>query len=281
MTNDIYLVKKTKTQHCFPSGNTFFTQGNEVFWQREWGATLIHSNGANNARGVAILIRNSFDCVVEESVIDTNGRFIILKVLLSGEPTLLVNIYGPNRHNELVAFYHTVLQTIVNKNFDDIENIIMGGDLNCPLNPIIGKRGGNLIPRQAVINTIEMLQSKLDLHDIWRVKNQTKCSYTSSQSNPLIFSRLDYWLISNSLSDNVCHVDMISAIKTDHCAMVIELQDVEDKVKGPGFNILLPTWIQEGKQDLSDPRSVWDWVKYKVKKYSRWYSLFYTLDEQM
>ena len=44
------------------------------------------------------------DCVVEESVIDTNGRFIILKVLLSGEPTLLVNIYGTNRDNELAAF---------------------------------------------------------------------------------------------------------------------------------------------------------------------------------
>ena len=44
--------------------------GNEVFWQREWGATckLICSHGANNARGVAILIRNNFDCVVEESV---------------------------------------------------------------------------------------------------------------------------------------------------------------------------------------------------------------------
>ena len=111
----------------------------------------------------------------------------------------------------------------------------MGGDLNCPLNPIIDERGGNLIPRQAVINTIEFLQSELDLHDIWRVKNPTKRSYTWSQSSPLIFSRLDYWLISNSLSDNVCQVDMISAIKTDHSAIVIQLQDVEDKVKGPGF----------------------------------------------
>ena len=105
---------------------THSTQGNEVLWQREWGATLICSHGANNARGVAILIRNNFDCVVEESVINTNGRFIILKVLLSGEPALLVNIYGPNQDNELVAFYRTVLQTIENKNFDDIENIIMG-----------------------------------------------------------------------------------------------------------------------------------------------------------
>ena len=83
---------------------------------------------------------------------------------------------------------------------------------------------------------------------------------------------------------------MISAIKTDHSAIVIELQDVEDKVKGPGFwklncsilkdkeyvnklNLLLPTWIQEGKQDLGDPQSIWDWVKYNVKKYSRWYSM--------
>ena len=84
-------------------------------------------------QGVAILIRNNFDCVIKESVIDTNGRFIILKVLLSGEPALLVNIYGPNRDKELVAFYYTVLQTIVNRNLDDIENIIMGGDFNCPL----------------------------------------------------------------------------------------------------------------------------------------------------
>ena len=228
------MTQKTKARCYFPSRN-HSTQENEACWQKEWGATLISSHWANNARGVAILIRNNFDCVVEDSVIDSNGRFIILKVLLNGEPTLLVNMYGPNRDNELVAFYHTVLQIIVNKNFDDIENIIMGGDLNCPLNPIIDKRSGKLIPRQAVINAIELLQSEIDLHDIWRVKNPTKRSYTWSQSNPLIFSRLDYWLISNSLSDNVCHVDMISAIKTDHSAIVIELQDVENNVKGPGF----------------------------------------------
>ena len=50
---------------------THSTQGNEVFWQREWVAILICSHGANNARGVAILIRNNFDCVVKESVIGT------------------------------------------------------------------------------------------------------------------------------------------------------------------------------------------------------------------
>ena len=83
---------------------------------------------------------------------------------------------------------------------------------------------------------------------------------------------------------------MISAIKTDHSAITIEFQDVDDKVKGPGFwklncsllndkqyvdevNSLLPAWLQKGKQELSDPRSVWDWVKYNVKKYSRHFSM--------
>ena len=65
---------------------------------------------------------------------------------------------------------------------------------------------------------------------------------------------------------------MISSIKTDHSA-IIEFQDVDKRVKGPGFwklnctllndkqnvnelNCLLPTWLQEGKKDLSDPRSI-------------------------
>jgi len=103
---------------------------------------LICSHGANNARDVALLIRNNFDFVVEESAIDTNGRFIILKVLLSGEPGLSGNIYVPNRDDELVAFYCTVLQNT----FGDIEKIIMEGDLNCPLNPIIDKRGNPYSP---------------------------------------------------------------------------------------------------------------------------------------
>ena len=73
-----------------------------------------------------------------------------------------------------------------------------------------------MIRRQSVISIIEQLQSELDLHDIWRVRNPTVRSFTWSQSNTLVFSKLDYWLISESLSDTVHNVDMILAIKTDH-----------------------------------------------------------------
>ena len=110
----------------------------------------------------------------------------MLKVLLKGERAILVNIYGPNQDNRLVDFYYSVLQSIRTNDFET-ENIIMGGDFNCSLNPIVDKKGGILVPRQCVINAIEHLQWELDLHDIWRIKNPTKRSYTWSQSQPLIF----------------------------------------------------------------------------------------------
>ena len=282
-------LRKQKADAIFLQ-ETHSIAGCEVSWKKQWGASLFCSHGANNARGVAILIRNNFDCIVEETVIDTNGRFIILKVLLNGKQALLVNIYGPNRDNELVAFYHSVLETIVKNKFNEIDNIIFGGDFNCPLNPVLDKRGGILIPRQSVINAIEQLQLELDLHDIWRIRNPTTRSFTWSQSQPLIFARLDFWLISNSLSDNVSNVDIIPSIKTDHSCIILELQDVDAEVKGPGIwklncsllsdklyvdeiNHMIPIWLQEGREDLTDPRSVWDWVKYNIKKYSRKYAM--------
>ena len=109
---------------------------------------------------------------------------------------------------------------------DSIENIIFGGDFDCPLNPAVVKRGGNIFPRRSVISAIEHLQSELDVHDIWRIKNPTTRSYTWSQSEPLIFSRLDYCLTSNSLSDNVSSVYIIPSIKTDNS--IIEFQDLGD-----------------------------------------------------
>ena len=104
-------------------------------------------------------------------------------------------------------------------------------------------------------------------------------------------SRLDYWLIPNSLSDDDYSVDIISSIKTDHSLILIQFRSVDAKAKGPSgiwklscsllsdvtnverINSLIPKWVQEGQNDLEDPRSVGDWLKYNVKIYSRKYSM--------
>ena len=92
-----------------------------------------------------------------------------------------------------------------------------------------------LIPRQHLINAIENIQSEFNLHVIWRVKNPTTLSFTWSKTSPFIFCRLDYWLISDSLHDLVTQVDIMASIKTDHSAIVLELKEIEENCKGPGF----------------------------------------------
>ena len=130
--------------------------------------------------------------------------------------------------------------------------------------------------------SINYIQDELDLVDIWRIKNPDTKSFTWSQNSPLIFCRLHFWLVSNNLQDLVSSTDIIPAIKTDHSAIFIEINNCENCVKGPGhwkMNLSLledeeyikditekiPIWMNE----LSDNRSIWDWIKYNVRAHAQ------------
>ncbi|KAL9968770.1 hypothetical protein ACROYT_G020892 [Oculina patagonica] len=163
-----------------------------------------------------------------------------------------------------------------------------GGDFNCPLNPTLDKRGGIMIPRKSVVSSIECLQNELDLIDIWRVQNPQTKSFTWSQNSPTVLCRLDFWLISNNLCDFVNSTDIIPAIRTDHAAISLILGKVGE-VKGPGMwkmnvtllddeeylnylSVNIPKWKSEGEKELSNKRSVWDWIKYNIRKHNIKYS---------
>ena len=60
-------LRKQKPDIVFLQETHSTAKRNEATWKKEWGATFFCSHGANNARGVAILIKNNFDCTVEES----------------------------------------------------------------------------------------------------------------------------------------------------------------------------------------------------------------------
>ena len=194
-----------------------------------------------------------------KSIVDPQGRFIIFKAGIQDKVYILVNIYAPNKDKVSGKCYknlHRVLQT---EDLDCEENIIIGGDFNCPLDPKLDKKGGVIVPRKMVIDNIECLQNELDLVDVWRIKNPQSRSYTWSQKRPPIFCRLDYWLISNNLQDFVNTTDIIPAIKTDH-------EDLENYLEELKQNI--PLWKTTGSDNLSDKRCIWDWLKYNIRKHA-------------
>ena len=132
--------------------------------------------------------------------------------------------------------YHKNLRRVLQTDdLDCEENIIVRGDFNCPLDPMLDKKGGVMVPRKMVIDNIECLQNELDLVDVWRIKNPQSRSYTWSEKSPPIFCPLDYWLKSNNLQDFANTTDIIPAINTDHAAIELNLTDSNQNSKGPGF----------------------------------------------
>ena len=154
-------------------------------------------------------------------------------------------------------------------------------------------KGGILIPHQHVINSVEKIQNKFSLHDIWRIKNPNtrKC-----KCHPFIFCRLDYWLISDKLSDLVTHVDIQASTKTDRSSKILELEDIKESLRGPGFwklNTFLlakPDYVEmisnalpnslEDAKGLLDQRAKRDWLKFKIKASSIVFSKQLSKDRQ-
>ena len=127
-----------------------------------------------------------------------------------------------------------------------------------------------------------------DLVDIWRIRNPTDMRFTWRQKSPIIQRRLDFWLISDALQEDVEAADIIPSPKSDHSAITLSFNGVDDSKRGPRFwkfnstlvndkdysNLLdtnLKNWLEEFKE-VVDKRALWDSLKYKIRQFTIDYS---------
>ena len=121
-----------------------------------------------------------------------------------------------------------------------------------------------------------------DLVDIWRVRNPEIKRFTWRQKIPLIQRRLGFWLVGNALQEEIDQADIVPSIKSDHSAIVLSINGIEEQIHGPSFwkfnasllddkdyvtliNSKYEVWIEEFK-DIDDPRLFWDLIKYKIRQ---------------
>jgi len=123
--------RKQKADFIFLQ-ETHSSKEREAQWKKEWGAEILFSRGSTNARGVAVLIKNSFDIDIMMSQTDSSGRLLLFKALIKEENYTIGNIYRPNKDAEAVQFYHKLSKLLRTNDFGNEENIIMGGDLIVP-----------------------------------------------------------------------------------------------------------------------------------------------------
>ena len=196
-------------------------------------------------------------------------------------------LYAPNTTTEQTSFFRKLSDLINSDERYEQCKIIIGGDFNVTLDPSKDCSGGNPALKD-LVKALEEILIENDLIDIWRIQNPECRRYTWRQKTPLIQRRLDYWFIPESLQDDVAKIGIVPAVRTDHSAVVIEINSLGTQNHGPSFwkinNSLLedPTYVELIRENVPvwlseinfcpDYRIVWDWIKYNIRRESISYS---------
>ncbi len=98
---------------------------------------------------------------------------------------------------------------------------MIGGDFNTVLNESIDRWPPG---RRSNSNTaLKDFMHRLELVDIWRVKNANDQEFTWSNKKLSSLSRIDFWLVSRNLDKDYIHVDISTTPLTDHKAVSIKI----------------------------------------------------------
>ena len=212
--------------------------------------------------------------------LDPNGHSIICDIEANGKPITLANIYAPNDDDP--NFFESFFEHL--SDFQ-CEEIIIGGDFNLVLDLEKDKKGGLARTHKNALKVVQDFSEILDLVDIWRILNSETKRYTWRRKHPDISCRLDFFLVSESLTCDITHSDIVPRFKTDHSMITLTIS-LHCNPRGNGFwklntsllsetsyieqvKIRIQQTADEYKEDDSvNPALLWEMIKLKVRKKS-------------
>ena len=207
----------------------------ELNWKSKWGSSIIYSHGTKDSKGVMILCpydMQNFEIIDKWS--DTDGRICMLKLKVGDDTFCLINVYAPTKNNQkLQLLFLDNLQNLITENEE--ASFIIAGDFNTYLDPTLDKCGGTFEPTSTFSKRLQQLMDNFQLSDVWRIHNPVTKRFTWRQSKPLVQSRLDYFLISINLMQNVKQCEIKPSIKTDHSLLSLKIKLKFGEKRGPGF----------------------------------------------
>ena len=227
------IFRFLKDQNCL----IYFLQeiyskpGDETIWRSEWGGDFFFSHGSIHSRGVCILINPLYGQTVNNFNKDQNGRIISLDIVSETGNLSVCNIYAPNTLQQQNEFLHSLNEYL--RSNTDIGTLVIGGDWNVALYAIDKKGGAAWTPHTYRDNLISMMR-ELELVDIFRKQYPSKLSYTYESKALNLRSRIDFFLVAQSLINCVSHIGTKVSTAPDHKAVKLILALVKER-RGPGL----------------------------------------------
>lgn len=276
-------IRKSKAQIAFIQ-ETHSSEATAFLWESEWGGKSIFNHGVQNSRGVAILFARNFTPKVIKEQRDDNGRILAIDLSWGDDIFTLGCLYAPTQDKPLqqAQFMNDLERTLDALTSD---NLILGGDFNCILDPIMDRNSTCILPASSknYRSRLRTFMEERQLCDIMRVRNPTKRFYTFRRNN--YASRLDLLLVSDQLSESMSQVKSFEGPHSDHTLISAMLCRSEYRM-GPGYwrfdsslltqeaftqamNSFLTEW--QPPEDLPNPNSRWEWLKFEIGNFIREY----------
>ena len=258
---------------------TYCSSDFEGKFKKGWHGKIYHSfSNSHHSRGVCILFKNRLDYDIISSHTCNEGRILLINIVMHNKEYCLVNIYAPNNLVERGKFFDKC-KLFIHRHARENSNLLIGGDFNTVLN----KEDRMSLKADTCIKTLNSFMTSMSLTDIWKATNPRKIKYTYIDPNNQSSSRIDFWLISNTLEPKCNTCDIVSNPAPDHKAVVLEISLI-DKKRGKGYwkmnaNVLKENDYKENMQKIletiiSDYQAhvaksqLWEYIKRKVKEFT-------------
>ena len=272
----LFLWLRKKNYDIYFLQETHSTKNDEVLWKNEWGGKAFFTYSSTNRTGCGCLIRNNANISIQNIIRDGDGRFIIMEVNIEDELFTLVNLYCPNKDEP--QFFRNIFGILNNLNID---NLLLGGDINFVQDIDFDKIGRNLVSFRQSREVLNKFLNEENLIDIWRIRHPTEKKFTWQRRNPEVFCRLDYFFIPLNKSADVKSAEIYPAILTDHSLISVTFIFHSEK-RGPGFwklncsllndvefirtiKTVILTTIEESKTEKYTHSFTWELIKFNVK----------------
>ena len=276
----IYQWLKEKECKICLLQETYCTQDYISVINKGWNGEIFHSvTDSPHSRGVSILLSNKLDYSVISHHNDTEGRILLLNLVINNQNYTICNVYSPNFVTNKLKFFHDV-KTFINAHAIAQHHLILGGDFNsvdCELD-----RASNKLDKCSTV--LKELKSDLNITDIWRFLNPHTIDYSyidpSSRGHN---SRIDFLLCSPLITNTAKTSFMTNAPTPDHKAVILDF-GLESKKRGPGYwkmnnsvlndeeyidgiHLLFSNTIDEYLGHVSK-QLLWEYLKIKVKDFT-------------
>ena len=110
---------------------------------------------------------------------------------------------------------------------------IWSGDFNVVFDTVLDADGGSPNLKLKSVSKLLSIMSENDLCDIYRVRNPDTVCFTWRRKTPFKHRKLDLFLISDSLQENIELVDIIPSVQSDHSVVKIKLCSSKENARGP------------------------------------------------